>query len=100
MKPPRLRRCFWCHRRLPLLAFPPNPNAPRGPSRSRYCSGYWEIPIAPELQVLRLRYAVAVLSRRWAQPSLFPDLVERVMVEELAGYRRELAELEAADEKG
>lgn len=84
------------------------PRPPQGPSgypnvphlRSRYCSGCRGNPIDPELRIPRLRYAVAVLSRRWAQPSLFPGLVERVMVKELTDYLRKLAELEAADEKG
>lgn len=92
MSPQRLRRRLWCRRRLPLRKFPPIPDRPR--AKSPYCSGCWEYPVPAELQARFLWHAISVLARRWAQPSLFPGLVEQVMVRELAKFRDQLEELE------
>ena len=88
----RLRRCAYCRRRLPLREFPSA--APQRREKSRYCSGCWKEPVRPELKVLFLRHSIEILSDRWSQRSLFPDLVERVMVGELASYQEKLRELE------
>ena len=85
-----LRRCAYCRRRLPLRKFPAA--APQGRKKSRYCSGCWEYPVRAELKIRFLRHSIEVLLERWSQRSLFPDLVERVMVGELESYREQLHE--------
>lgn len=79
--PLRFRRCTYGRRHLPLRAFPPVRLESR--TKSRYCSSCREHPIInPELKIVFLRHSVEVLSSRWSQMSLIPDLMERQMAGE------------------
>ena len=90
----RAKTCRWCGRDLDDGAFPVAPGKKR--AKSDYCGDCWRWPLTPDHRLVVLRHRIRRLScaRSVAQPSLFPGLVERVLVGELAEYRAELAELE------
>jgi hypothetical protein len=80
--------CSWCRRELPYSAFPKIVDG--SGARGRHCRGCSKDPIDPECKLLNLRWRVGVLAERWAQPSLFPSPLERVMSAELERIRAEL----------